>query len=143
MLIKVTHRFLVLLALISSLVACSSSPSKPDAELAACGSFPNCVNSQSGEGGQDVKPLAASAAQWRDLKQWIASQENWRVVVSEERFVQAVVVSPMMQFRDDVQLLYQPAAEMIQVRSSSRIGVSDLGANRDRVEELRRILLSF
>jgi len=42
--------------------------------------------------------------------------------------------------RDDVQLLFLPEAQLIQVRSSSRLGVSDLGANAARIETLREQL---
>ena len=40
-------------------------------------------------------------------------------------------------FRDDVQLLYNVQTGMIQVRSSSRLGISDMGTNRRRMERLR------
>jgi uncharacterized protein (DUF1499 family) len=36
-----------------------------------------------------------------------------------------------------VQLLFVPAAHLIHVRSSSRLGISDLGTNARRVETLR------
>jgi len=45
-----------------------------------------------------------------------------------------------MRFRDDVQLQFDPDSELIQVRSSSRLGISDLGTNRRRVEALREVL---
>jgi len=42
-----------------------------------------------------------------------------------------------MKFRDDVQLLFLPDDRLIQVRSSSQLGLSDLGTNARRVEALR------
>ena len=51
--------------------------------------------------------------------------------------MQAVVKTPVMKFRDDVQLLFLPDDMLIQVRSSSRLGISDLGTNARRVETLR------
>ena len=47
-----------------------------------------------------------------------------------------------MQFRDDVQLAFKQQAGDIQVRSSSRLGISDMGANRRRIESLRAHLAS-
>lgn len=38
---------------------------------------------------------------------------------------------------DDVELELDPAATLVHVRSASRIGRSDFGANRARVEDLR------
>ena len=121
------------------LFGCTSAPEKPgaDAILPPCGALPNCVNSHSGKGGSAIAPLNATAEQWQELKRWLAAQDNWIINVQEADFVQAVVKTPLMRFRDDVQLLYNPQTGVIQVRSSSRLGFSDMGTNRRRVESLR------
>lgn len=126
-----------------SLAACTSSPSKPQARnaLPECGWLPNCVNSQSGRGAQASEPISASAEQWQKLKAWIAQQEDWEITVNDSNFMQAIVKTPTMGFRDDVQLLFLPDEQMIQVRSSSRLGLSDLGTNARRVETLRDQLM--
>jgi uncharacterized protein (DUF1499 family) len=128
-----------LLALVSTLAACTSPPEylSGSGGLPPCGSLPNCVNSDSGTGSQAVEPLAATDVQWRALKQWIADQDDWTVVEDRDDFLQCVAVTPMMRFRDDVQLLHRPELGLIHVRSSSRLGISDMGANRNRVELLR------
>jgi uncharacterized protein (DUF1499 family) len=46
-----------------------------------------------------------------------------------------------MKFQDDVQLLFLPDNQLIQVRSSSRLGLSDLGTNARRVETVRNQLM--
>lgn len=124
------------------LAGCTSAPSQPasDAGLPACGVLPNCVNSESAGGSQAVAPLDATAEQWRQLKRWIASQQNWTITADTGDFLQAVVKTPLMRYRDDVQLLFVEDAGVIQVRSSSRLGIGDMGANRKRVEMLRRQL---
>ena len=126
------------------LFGCTSAPEKPgaDAILPPCGALPNCVNSHSGKGGSAIAPLNATAEQWQELKRWLAAQDNWIINVQEADFVQAVVKTPLMRFRDDVQLLYNPQTGVIQVRSSSRLGISDMGTNRRRVESLRAHLAS-
>ncbi len=129
------------LTLVTALLlgGCTSPPGKPaDMQvLPACGRLPNCVNSQSGRGVHAIEPIKATAEQWRQLKAWIAGQENWEISVDDDRFLQAVVKTPLMRFRDDVQLLFFPDARLIQVRSSSRLGISDMGTNAKRVETLR------
>lgn len=129
------------LSLITALLlgGCTSPPGKPaDMQvLPACGRLPNCVNSQSGRGVHAIEPIEANARQWRQLKAWIAGQEDWAISIDDDRFLQAVVKTPLMRFRDDVQLLFFPDAGLIQVRSSSRLGISDMGANAKRVETLR------
>ena len=126
------------------LAGCTSAPEQPgaDAVLPPCGMLPNCVNSDSGTGGSAIAPLQATTEQWQALKRWLAAQDDWTITVETADFVQAVVKTPLMQFRDDVQLAFKQQAGDIQVRSSSRLGISDMGANRRRIESLRAHLAS-
>ena len=118
---------------------CSSAPDKPAGmqALPECGALPNCVNTQSGSGLQASEPLRANARQWQSLKAWITRQDGWEIIVDADNYIQAVVKTPVLGFRDDVQLLFLPDVQLIQVRSSSRLGLSDLGTNARRVETLR------
>jgi uncharacterized protein (DUF1499 family) len=131
------------LAAMLLLAGCSSSPDKPQTrqELPECGWLPNCVNSQSGRGAQASEPIRANAEQWQQLKAWIALQDDWEITVDDRNFIQAIVKTPMMQFRDDIQLLFLPDEQLIQVRSSSRLGLSDIGTNARRVETLREQIM--
>lgn len=133
------HPSLYVLAAILILSGCSSPPEKPAGltGLPPCGWLPNCVNSESGRGIQAIEPIRANTEQWHNLKSWIAGQQDWEVVIDQDNFLQAVVETPLMKFRDDVQLLFVTDDRLIQVRSSSRLGVSDLGANAKRIETLR------
>ena len=134
---KIQHLCIALIAIF--LFGCTNAPEKAgaDAVLPPCGALPNCVNSHSGKGGSAIAPLRATAEQWQEFKRWLSTQDNWTINVEEADFVQAVVTTPLMRFRDDVQLLYNPQTGVIQVRSSSRLGISDMGTNRRRVESLR------
>ncbi|MEH6610195.1 MAG: DUF1499 domain-containing protein [Halioglobus sp.] len=126
--------FIVLL-----LTGCTSSPEKPgtDAILPACGPLPNCVNSQITDGGKSIASLKASAPEWQQLKAWLAQQKGWTITADKGDFLQAVVTTSLMRFRDDVQLLFTANEGLIHVRSSSRLGIGDMGTNRRRVEMLR------
>ena len=139
---KKRHLCIALLTII--LAGCTSAPEQPgaDAVLPPCGMLPNCVNSDSGTGGSAIAPLQATTEQWQALKRWLAAQDDWTITVETADFVQAVVKTPLMQFRDDVQLAFKQQASDIQVRSSSRLGISDMGANRTRIESLRAHLAS-
>lgn len=121
------------------LSGCTGAPERPaaGAALPPCGAFPNCVNSESGEGRQAIEPIAATVQQWRSLKAWLQAQDDWTITTDEADFVQAVATTPRMRFRDDVQLRFDEGAGVIHVRSSSRLGISDMGANRSRMEALR------
>jgi uncharacterized protein (DUF1499 family) len=135
-------RSLAVLLALGATSGCSSTPEKPAGEtaLAPCGWLPNCVNSVSGQGLQAVDPINADNGQWQQTKTWIASQSDWEIVIDDGYFIQAIVKTPLMRFRDDIQLQFDPGSQLIQVRSSSRLGISDLGTNYRRVEALREVL---
>ena len=139
---KKRHLCIPLLTII--LAGCTSAPEQPGADtvLPPCGMLPNCVNSYSGTGGSAIAPLQATTEQWQALKRWLAQQDNWTITEETPDFLQAVVKTPLMQFRDDVQLVFDRQAGELQVRSSSRLGISDMGANRRRIESLRAHLAS-
>jgi uncharacterized protein (DUF1499 family) len=122
------------------LLGCTIAPDKPElgASLPPCGPLPNCVNSENGEGAGAIDPIIASPAQWHALKTWLATQPDWTITSDNGAFLQAVAKTPLMRFRDDVQLRFDADAGVIQVRSSSRLGIGDMGANRARVEVLRQ-----
>jgi uncharacterized protein (DUF1499 family) len=105
------------------LAGCTSAPEQPgaDAVLSPCGMLPNCVNSYSGTGGSAIAPLQATTEQWQALKRWLAQQDNWTITEETPDFLRA---------------------GELQVRSSSRLGISDMGANRRRIESLRTHLAS-
>ncbi len=62
------------------------------------------------------------------------------VVTSAPDYLYARYTSPLMRFVDDVEFWFDPASGVVQVRSASRIGRGDLGANRRRIEALRAAL---
>ena len=133
-----------LLAAIIFLSGCSKPPIVPEnsRSLSPCGNLPNCVNSQSGRGLQSTEPIKVNQEKWATLKEWISQQKDWQITIEDETFIQAVVSTPLMKFKDDVQLLYLAESDLLHVRSSSRLGLSDLGANANRVEKLRTLVTS-
>lgn len=136
-------RHLIMTVVASLVVAgCTSPPTQPSngADLAACGSFPNCVVSIDENRWSYIKPLSANLQQWQALKQSLGQQDGWQITINDESFVQAVVTTPTMRFKDDVQLQFISAEETIHIRSSSRLGYGDWGANSARVERLRDLL---
>lgn len=111
-----------------------------DGRLAPCPDRPNCVSSQAADPARYVEPLtyegSREAARQR-LKQVITGMP--RAVITEESpdYIRAEFTSAIMRFVDDVEF-YFPPEPVIQVRSASRLGYSDLGVNRKRVETIRK-----
>jgi uncharacterized protein (DUF1499 family) len=56
-------------------------------------------------------------------------------------YLHAEVKSRVFRFVDDLELLLDPASGVVGIRSASRVGYSDLGVNRRRVETLRQQLI--
>ena len=52
-------------------------------------------------------------------------------------YLYAHCTTRLMKFVDDLELWFDPVHQVVQVRSASRVGRGDLGANRQRVEALR------
>ncbi|MFC2952186.1 DUF1499 domain-containing protein [Marinicaulis aureus] len=111
-------------------------PGLVDGALAQCPSSPNCVTSEAGvPESHAIEPLPLSS--WDKLPDTI--QENGgRVVALRNDYIGAVFSTPLMGFADDVE--FRKGETQVHVRSASRVGHSDMGANRKRVEALRAAL---
>jgi uncharacterized protein (DUF1499 family) len=113
-----------------------------DGKLAACPTTPNCVSSQAPDSDEQHKivPLSYSAAPpeaMAALKSVIQGMERTEIVSESENYLYVEFTSALMGYVDDVEFWLDPAANVIHVRSASRLGQSDLGVNRKRVEEIR------
>jgi uncharacterized protein (DUF1499 family) len=109
--------------------------------MANCPSSPNCVSSLATDEEHRIEPLrytgSRDAAQLRMIKA-IQNQPHARITANEPGYLHVEFTTAIMRFTDDVEMLLPEGAGLIQVRSASRVGYSDLGANRRRVETLRK-----
>lgn len=80
------------------------------------------------------------AATMVKLKTVVEALPGARVVKSTPDYLYAQVTTPVMKFVDDLEFWFDPAAQAVQVRSASRVGQSDMGVNRQRVEAVRAAL---
>jgi len=109
-------------------------------KLAPCPSSPNCVNSQvSGDKKHFIKALQLKETSLdtnRDkLLEVLNTLPRVKVVVIDDNYIKAEFKSKLFSFVDDVEFVI--AESHIDVRSASRTGYSDLGANRKRIEKIR------
>ena len=105
-----------------------------DGKLAACPGTPNCVNSQSDDAQSKIEPLPAKSI--AEVKKVVEGMERTTIIEETDNYLYAEFKSKLMGYVDDVEF-YQDDANAVQVRSASRLGKSDLGVNRKRVEEIR------
>ena len=113
--------------------------------LAPCPDSPNCVSSQADEGDRVhyIEPLPASGdpkATIASLRKIIEDLPRTKIVTARDDYLHAEFTTRIFRWVDDVEILADAESDAVQVRSASRVGYGDLGANRSRVEELREAL---
>ena len=115
-----------------------------EGRLRPCGAKPNCVCSQDASPEHRIEPLAFQGTQaeaMAQLKKVLTAQPHTTITIETDNYLRAECKSALFGFVDDVEFLVDESAHVIQVRSASRQGYSDLGVNRKRVEALRAALL--
>jgi uncharacterized protein (DUF1499 family) len=111
--------------------------------LSPCPSSSNCVSSDARDKSHriDALQLAADPAKvWTALKEILAVRPRTRIVTVTDDYLHAEEKSRIFGFVDDIEFHLRPTEQLIAVRSASRVGYSDLGVNRKRVESIRRRL---
>ena len=91
----------------------------------------------------DIAPLPVKGegpATLAKIKAIVEGMEGAKVVKSEPGYLYAQFTTKLMKYVDDVEFWFDPAANVIQVRSASRVGRGDLGVNRKRIEAVRAAL---
>jgi len=71
------------------------------------------------------------------LKSTVEGMGGAKLISSAPDYLYAQFTTPMMKYVDDAEFWFDPATNAIQVRSASRLGEGDLGANRKRIEAVR------
>jgi uncharacterized protein (DUF1499 family) len=114
-----------------------------DGRLAPPKRTPNNVNSQvdrNADAEHYIEPLhyAGEARQaWAALRRVIDGMQRVKVITSDPNYLYAEFSSKLMGYVDDAEFYLDEKAGMIHVRSASRLGSSDFGVNRGRIESIR------
>ena len=98
----------------------------------------NCINSMLDE--HEAIPLDNMATQWARVPS-IIKQLGGQLVSSEGHYLRANFHSKWLGFEDDLELLLDEERSLIHLRAASRVGRSDFGVNRKRINALREQLL--
>jgi uncharacterized protein (DUF1499 family) len=107
--------------------------------LTACPASPNCIASQSGNPQQRINPFAFSgdpAAAFSRLQKTLEGREDTTIIEARADYLRVEFRTTF--FVDDGEFLLDKEHQVIHIRSASRLGYSDLGKNRARMEDLRR-----
>lgn len=118
----------------------SEGTAPPPPRLAPCPASPNCVSSQAADPGHRIDPIRFTGSPEEAverLKSVVRKQPRTRIVAETPLSFRAEFTSAVFRFVDDVDVVADPVRSLLEIRSASRVGHSDLGVNRKRVERLR------
>ena len=110
--------------------------------LQPCPSSPNCVCSDATDS-HGIEPLAIAGdpqLMWRRLQDYLAQQRGFTIKQVDDHYLRVEAKTRLLRFVDDVEFELRTGDGVIAVRSASRVGYSDLGANRRRIEKIRKEL---
>jgi len=138
--------------LIWLLVLTGCSGTKPelgitDGHLMQCPKTPNCVSSHAKDEKHFIQPIlfigSSQEAQSR-LLEILIEWKGTKIVVSQDNYIRAEFTSKVFRFVDDVEFYFPETGTKeltIHSRSASRVGKSDFGVNRKRIEQIRDNLM--
>lgn len=108
--------------------------------LVPCPGTPNCVSSIDPKDEHYIAPLSYTGNKddaHQKLVALIASQPRARIVVEEANYLRVEFKTAIFRFVDDVEFWFAADQPVIDIRSASRVGRSDFGVNRKRIEHIR------
>lgn len=117
-----------------------------DGKLTDCPRSPNCVSTSAKDEQHRIEPLRVEGSRGeavQRLKAAIETVPGLRIVVADGVYIRAEATSRLFRFIDDVEFLVEADTGLIQARSASRAGYSDMGANRQRIERIREALAAL
>lgn len=115
-----------------------------DGRLSWCPRSPNCVSSDAADAKHFVvafRPALPVTEAWPRLREIVRTLPRTEIISETTDYLHAECRSAVFGFVDDLELHARPAQNLIAVRSAARLGYSDFGVNRRRVENLRAMLL--
>ncbi|WP_181186105.1 DUF1499 domain-containing protein [Alkalicoccus urumqiensis] len=112
---------------------------RPGGPLAPVPSTPNAVSSLADDD-HYIEPFPMQGDEQesiRTLRRVLRRMPECRLMTVTDWYIHAVFHSKTMRYKDDVEFLINKDAGHIDVRSAARMGYSDMGVNRKRIDRLR------
>ena len=140
-----TNKIITLLVCSLAVIACAGKSTRElgviEGKLRPCPASPNCVNSQHRNESHYIAPLkipTTVADNKKLLIEIIEQMPRTKIVSENDQYLHVEFTTKIMRYTDDVEFLIE--GNIVHVRSASRIGYSDLNANRNRIEEIRKLI---
>lgn len=116
-----------------------------DGRLAPCPSTPNCVSTLATDGEHAIEPLpfrGSAADTMTALRAVVQRMPRTKVITERDDYLH-VEYRTRVGFVDDVEFLLDMPTRTVNFRSASRVGTSDLGLNRQRMEEFTELYVAL
>ncbi len=123
--------FTALLVLLTTLM--------PQRTLPPCPATPNCVSTDAPESSQRLEPVPFTDSPASALTRATAAlleEKRTTIVQDGPDHLKAESRSLIFRFVDDVEIIVDAERRVFRFRSASRVGQSDLGVNRRRMERI-------
>ena len=105
-------------------------------KLADCPNKPNCISSYAApDDSHYFPPCKMNSDQFHHLARFLVHEKGIQLMQDENDYLHAVATT-RMGFKDDLEFFYNEDWQLLYCRSISRLGYSDLGKNRQRMEYL-------
>jgi uncharacterized protein (DUF1499 family) len=111
--------------------------------LAGCPQTDNCVVSQSADQTHRIAPIIYQTdlnVARETLLKVLTVVPRTQTIEQTSNYIRAESTSRIFKFVDDVEFYFPSDQKVIEMRSASRVGESDLGVNRRRLEQIRLAL---
>jgi uncharacterized protein (DUF1499 family) len=110
------------------------TPTLNESALGKCGEKPNCISSFHPESSSHFMPSYKTSE--NPIENVDGFFKDCKKVISKEHYRHYECTSKFFRFVDDVEVLFLSEKNELHFRSASRVGHSDLGANKKRIEAL-------
>ena len=124
-------------------------------KLAPCPSSPNCVCSdEPNESDQYIAPIVSTGLETVNgealsseeggqkllaaIASYLENHDEFKIIERTDHSLKVEATTSILRFVDDIDM--QVRGERVYVRSASRLGYSDLGKNRRRIEKMRAVM---
>jgi len=137
--------FAFLIFVLILLANCSGTKPTMIGQFPPCPDKPNCVSSKSSASLHKIAPLAYKGNSKHARKKLLGiinSMPRTQISMENENFIHVEFTSKIFRFVDDVEFYFESSGT-IHIRSASRVGYSDMGVNRDRMKEIRRLFIQI
>ncbi|NVM17550.1 MAG: DUF1499 domain-containing protein [Candidatus Lokiarchaeota archaeon] len=117
-----------------------------DGKFYPCPNTPNCVSTQATDEKHKIDPIQYSGSlseAKKNMLKIINSLKRSKIITDKEKYIHVEFRTATFKFVDDVEFLFNDKEKIIHFRSRARLGYSDMGVNRKRMNNIKNMYANF